>query len=113
MADRKFQLLNARFVQWGRLLLMWPRGTPTAVVHGQLGWLNIQCSCMLRVVGLGTLRHACPTLVAARIAHMASINSHSFVSRATLVNIGVAPPSCWGLGPGISVVRRWLRHVKK
>ena len=32
----------------------------------------------------------------------------------SLVNIGVAPPSSWGIGPGtpVSVVHRWLRHVK-
>ena len=96
---------------------------PTTVVHGQLGWLNIQCSRLLRVAGLGTLRHACSvffspqTSVAARTAHITSTSSHSFVSHmgTTLVNIGIAPPSCWGLRTGmpISVVHRLLRHVEE
>ena len=83
MDEPELQRLNAKLFQWGRRLLMWPRGAPTAAVQGQLGWLNIQCSRLLRVAGLWA-RLLC------------------------------VPPSSWGIGPGtpVSVVHRWLRHVK-
>ena len=118
MDDPELQRLSARFVQGGRRLLMWPRGAPTAVVQGQLGWLNIQFLCLLRVAGLWARLLCSPQRsVAARIAHIASTNSHSSISHmgATLVNIGVAPPPSWGIGPctPISVVHSWLRHVKE
>ena len=35
--SRHLQRLSARMFQWGRRLLMWPRGAPTAAAQGQLG----------------------------------------------------------------------------
>ena len=69
--------------------------------------LAIQCSRLLRAAGLchpkRRLQHALRTSHKPALLHQLS-----------LVNIGVAPPSSWGIGPGtpISVVHRWLRRVK-
>ena len=38
--DRQLQRVNTRLFQWGRRLLMWPSGAPTAAVQGQLGWVD-------------------------------------------------------------------------
>ena len=36
----QLQRMNRRMFQWGRRLLMWPQGAPTAAVQGQLGWTD-------------------------------------------------------------------------
>ena len=40
----QLQRMNRRMFQWGRRLLMWPQGAPTAAVQGQLGWARCKCT---------------------------------------------------------------------
>ena len=109
--------IDVRMVPWGKRLLTWPRGAPTAAVQGELGWLGVNCIRLLRLAGLWA-RLACLSgkCLAARMAQFASNVEFSFINAAAneLMSIGVAHPATWGIGPGTasSVVKRWLRHVK-
>ena len=103
--------------QWGKRLLVWPRGAPTVAVEGELGWLGVQCTRLLRLASVWARRiRLSGKCLAGRIADKAK-NVHSsfiYVAANEFVCMGVAHPATWGIGPhtASSVVKRWLRHLK-
>ena len=41
--------MDVRMYQWGKRLLLWPRGASTVAVQGELGWLGVHCKRLLRL----------------------------------------------------------------
>ena len=74
---RRFQ---TRFLQWGRRLLAWPRGSPGVVVQGQLGWHDVVTVHLTQAAGLcARLLSLPPHCCAVRIAQYACTQSQSWI----------------------------------
>ena len=86
---RRFQ---TRFLQWGRRLLAWPRGSPGVVVQGQLGWHDVVTVHLTQAAGLcARLLSLPPHCCAVRIAQYACTKSQSWI-QSVLHNHGVPHP---------------------
>ena len=55
--------LQTRSNQWGRRLLMWPSGAPSAAVQRQLGWSNIWSARLVSAAVHGHVACACQPTV--------------------------------------------------
>ena len=111
---RRFQ---TRFLQWGRRLLTWPRGSPGVVVQGQLGWHDVVTVHLTQAAGLcARLLSLPPHCCAVRIAQYACTQSQSWIQSVLdeLRNHGVPHPHDAGIHMGCPSpsLRRWLRDVK-
>ena len=99
--DRQLQRVNTRFFQWGRRLLMWPRGAPTAAVQGQLGWFDVRYSRLLSAAGLwARLLSISSRSVAADVARVAATSPGGSQSGSRTSSHGRFPSN-----------KLWLRHV--
>ena len=105
--------------QWGRRLLLWPTGAPSAAVLGELGWPPLSVEVARARLGLfGRLSvvpgHDVRRGLASRVFNFAQTQPHSWAYEVaqSLNQYGISLPSSWGIFPGASeqLVSRWIQH---
>lgn len=116
-ADRvALGVFDRQLRQWGRRLLTWPSGAPSAAVYGDLGWIDAEAIALQRAAGLWSRLRSRPLAsslspIPAVVFQHASTRGDSWASwaEASLRAVGVADPSSWNVGPGqpVSLARRW------
>ena len=112
---RRFQ---TRLLQWGRRLLLWPRGSPGVVVQGQLGWQDASTLRLQQAADLWARLLSLPANCnAAHIVRYAASQPHSWVHLliSELNSVGVPRPDTSGIHMGCasSQLERWLRQLKR
>ena len=113
-------VLQKRLLRWGRRLLGWPAGTPTAAVLAELGWHSTRLLSLRRATYFYA-RLRCIANNGSRqrmveaVFRYAQSQSHSFACKVIreLSAIGFQVPSEWSIGPGVprANVRSWCRTI--
>lgn len=110
VAWQSFLFLNRRMWQWGRRILRWPRGSPTAAVAGELGWQPVHCLALARAAGLLARLAAVPSDAHRRalaVFRYAARHRHSWAAGvlSLLHDMGVGPLGLH-VAPGCSAAAR-------